>query len=256
MQDKKDLFVVGTAQIDYYQENRRNTVDKLYTSERVTLEKLLPQVATVTDIGCLFGDLSEVVTSFGAKYTGIDFDEAAISHAKETYPDSTFYCADFLDPNFSIDKSELVLALNVFDHFKDWKAVLRTYRRLTSRYINFSTNMRLHGSTVLDQDLSFLHYSKQKRLLWVVHNVFELAAYCATSNIDACSIYIYAYHKFRTDNWEKAARSVQPIDPADHLTGNIMLEIDESRSMSQTKIRPDLTIVVDGKTVFDSPWKK
>lgn len=255
MAQEKNTYFVDSGHIERYKAlDGRNAMEKLYVSEQATLKYLLPKVKTVTDVGCLFGDMSGVVTPYGVKYTGIDFDANAIEIGQKKYPESMFHCADMLKPNLNIAKSDLVISFNVFDHFEDWKAVLRAYRRLTKKYINFSTHMRLNGPTVLDPEVSYILYPK--RMLWAAHNIFELTAYCATSHIQATSIYVYAYPKFRIHNWSKAGMSqMWPFDPRDLLVGNVIVEVDEEREMEKTLHRPDLKIVIDGQVIFDSPWK-
>jgi SAM-dependent methyltransferase len=257
--ERDKTFIVSDQNTYYHKPNFRSTLDTLYLSERVTVEATLPHVKTVLDIGCSTGRLCEIFEGNRISYTGIDIDESSISIAKETYSQSKFYTADFMNENFIIEQSDLVIALNVFDHFFDWKGALRNMRRFSKKFINFSCNMRLEGQTVIDKDLGYLYYGNgQRRLGWGIHNVFQLAAYAATEEIQAKSIFIYCYHKFtdQKNNWHTSAKSVMPISPHDHLTGNILIEVSDIEYMAKTGIRPDLKIVVDDETIFDSPWKK
>jgi 2-polyprenyl-3-methyl-5-hydroxy-6-metoxy-1,4-benzoquinol methylase len=234
-------------------------MDQIYDSERVTLQKILPHVKTVTDVGCLFGDLySAMREDYDISYRGLDIDEEAIVIAGKRYPDANFYSCDILNNCPNIPKSDLVISFNLFDHYEDWKKVLRAYRMLSNRYINFSTHMRLSGSTVLDKDLSYMYYNGKDRLLWAAHNIWELTAYCATEEIAATSIYIYCYNKFRKgvdNNFHIAKKSMMPMDPNKILVGNIIIEHDEENSMKEKKKRPDLKILVNGEVILDSPWK-
>ncbi len=257
--DRDKAFILSDQNTYYHKPGFRASLDTLYLSERVTIEAALPNIKTVLDIGCCTGRLCEIFESRGIAYTGIDIDDSSIVLAKETYPQSKFHTADFMNQNFSLEGSDLVVALNVFDHFFDWKGALRNMRRFSNRYINFSCNMRLEGPTIIDKDLGYLYYGNgERRLGWGIHNIFQLAAYAATEEVQAKSIYVYCYHKYsdKKNNWHTAAESVMPISTFDHLTGNILIEVSDTDYMAKTRLRPDLTIVVDGEVVFDSPWKK
>ncbi len=253
---QQQAFIDANQMRFYESVNKRDRFAVLYHSEQETLRRVLPHVKSVTDIGCLMGDLCAAFREYDVAFTGIDVDQEAIDIAKSRYPEGTFLCGDFLDPDFRIETSELVTAFNLFDHFEDWKGALRNLRRFTSRYLNFSTNMSLDWPTVVDRDVSYIFYGgAEKRILWAVHNIFQLAAYAATEDIGAVGIYVYAYNKFRADNVEKMQNVNLPFDPRNLLTGNVVIEVEGEGHMAKTKARPDLTIVVNGVTVFDSPWK-
>ena len=95
-------------------------------------------------------------------------------------------------------------------------------------------------------------------MLWAVHNIFELASYCGTEDINATKIIVYCYNKYqpRFNNLERLARVNFPLSPDELLVGNILIEFNDEKSMIHTNIRPDLKIVLDDKIIFDSPWKK
>lgn len=249
-----------SPQVNWYDKREtRQSWEGLYKSERVTLERVLPQVKTVLDIGCLNGDLfGALKKKYDIKYTGVDVDSKGIEIAKKNYPDAEFYQNDFLDEEFVLPKFDLVVSLNVFDHFKDWKRALKNYCRFSKRFVNFSTLLRLTGNTLPDPEASFIFYSGgKKRVLWCPHNVYQLVAYCSTEHINASSIYVYCYQKFSKEknNLESSKKSVHPFPVTDLYVGNVIIELDESKSMKNTSNRPDVTIVVDDKVVYDSPWK-
>src|SRR3990167_6358584 len=166
---KYDVFT-KSAQINVYdKKENRKTLDSFYISERETLEMVLPRIKTITDIGCLNGETYEAIKKKHdhISYLGIDLDAKALDIAKKCYPDANFVCGDFMNEEFEQPKSDLVLALNLFDHFSDWKSALRNLKRFSSKYVNFSTLMRLSGSTVVDPDLAYLYYAASgRRILW------------------------------------------------------------------------------------------
>lgn len=238
----------------------RQSWEGLYKSERVTLKRVLPHIKTVLDIGCLNGDLYRAIKQKynNINYSGVDVDAQAIGIAKKNYPDAEFYVNDFMDQEFTLPKHDLVVSLNVFDHFIDWKAALRNHCRFSKRFVNFSTLLRLTGNTVPDPDVSFIYYSgDKKRILWCPHNVYQLAAYCSTEHIGASSIYVYCYQKYskKRNNLGRAKCCGQPFPIKDLYVGNVVLELDEARTMQNTGIRPDVKIIVNDNVVYNSPWK-
>lgn len=261
MDSLSDVFIKSKQIADYEQKENRQSLSKFYISERITLEKVLPHVKTVTDIGCLNGDAYKAISEkYDVSYLGIDVDKDAIQLAQQRYPNARFAVGDFMDESFTQEKSDLVFALNLFDHFEDWKKALRNLRRFSSRFINFSTLMRYSGNTVVDRDISYIYYSNaQRRLLWAIHNIFELTSYCATEDIKATNIFVYCYHKYNQiafNNLERAAIVSYPLPLDELLVGNVLIEFDEENYMAKSRMRPDLKIVIDGKVAFDSPWKK
>ncbi len=252
---------VQSEQIKMYdhKSNRVGFAD-LYDSEKHSLDYVLPSCSSVIDIGCLNGDtLKAIKDKYPVACTGIDIDEAAIEIARAKYEDVSFRVGDFTDGAFSCPKADLVLALNLFDHFGDWKTTLINLKRFSHRFINISTLMRLSGPTLLDPETNFLYYSGgTKRLLWAVHSIFELAAYAATESINATSIYVYCYAKYDNERFHNAWRAshcCHAISPTEMLVGNVVIEWDDNRGMQITKRRPDLKIVLNDQVVFDSPWR-
>lgn len=260
MDSKSDIFIKSNQIANYDKKDNRQDLSNFYISERITLEKVLPHVKSVTDIGCLNGDVFGAIwKKYDVSCLGIDVDEEAINIAKKQHPKAKFVVGDFMDESFVQEKSELVVALNLFDHFEDWKKALRNLRRFSSKYINFSTLMRYSGNTLVDPDTSYIYYGNaEKRLLWIVHNIFELASYCGTEDIKATNIFVYCYHKYNKmafNNLERAAIVSHPLPLDEILVGNVIIEFDEDNYMAKSRMRPDLQIVLDGKIVYDSPWK-
>jgi len=256
-----DVFAKSTQTKYYDKKVNRQSLSSFYISERITLEMVLPNIKTITDIGCLNGETYQAIKEKydHISYLGIDIDPKALEIAKESYPDAKFVEGDFMNNSFEQPTSELVLALNLFDHFSDWKAALRNLKRFSSKYINFSTLMRLSGNTIVDPDLAYLYYSSSgRRVLWAVHNIFELTSYCGTEDINATNIFVYCYTKYQPgfNNLERLAYVSFPLSPDELLVGNVLIEFDDEKNMLTTSKRPDLKIFVNGKIIFDSPWKK
>ena len=226
-----------SAQLEGYiaNANKREKFENLYKSEKIVFKKYLKECKTVLDVGCLYGSLSLALKKFNVKYYGIDADKKAIQYGKKHFKNINLYHDDFLKPKKKYPKCDFVFSLNVFDNYKNWKQALRAYKKLTNKYICFTTNLRLEGQTNLDEDVSFLDYVRGGGgTPWFVHNIFELVAYLSSYAIGPKNIYIYAYHKYHKENWNTAALSVMPIDPRKLLVGSVVVEIDKNFGKKNT----------------------
>lgn len=258
--ENKSIFIESEHKMVYENKNNRLSFENLYDSEKHTLEKVLPLCSSIMDIGCLNGDtLSIIKNKFNVQCSGIDIDVKAIEIAQKRYKDISFFVGDFLDSSFTCQKADLVFAFNLFDHFVDWKAALRNLKRFSNRFINVSSLLRLNGPTLIDPETNFIFYAGgESRLLWAVHNVFEIAAFSATEFMNAVSIYVYCYKKYnqkRFNNVHLSVHNCHTISPQEMLVGNIVIEFDDHNGMKKTKRRPDLKIILDDQVIFDSPWK-
>lgn len=254
-----NIFTQSNQYNIYKKKPNRINFNSLYESEKHTLDKFLPVCSSIIDIGCLNGDtLNLIKRKYDVLCTGIDIDTKAIETAKSKYKDIHFIEGDFMDINITCPKADMVIAFNLFDHFFDWKGALKNLKRFSNRFINISTLMRLNGATLLDEENNFVYYAKGKhRLLWAVHNIFELSAYAATEHINATFIYVYCYTKYdkkKFDNFNLAAHCCHAMSPQELLVGNMVIEFDDDKGMVKTKRRPDLKIILNGKVIFNSPW--
>lgn len=118
---RKDDIFISSPQIEVYERKKnRQSLDDFYVSERVTLEMVLPIVSTMADIGCLNGDTFAAINSkWKVDYLGVDIDERAIEIATRRFPEARFVVGDFMDKGFMEPPRDLVLALNLFDHFEN-----------------------------------------------------------------------------------------------------------------------------------------
>jgi O-antigen biosynthesis protein len=91
--------------------------------DRIRHDKL-----SVADWGCAFGDGTDVLADcFGSdQVTGVDFSEAAIRHARQTYSDIVFHAEDWLEANSGNEQQyDIVFSSNTLEHFRDPFSVLR-----------------------------------------------------------------------------------------------------------------------------------
>lgn len=228
---------LNSKQVKFYY-NKRKTLKDLYKSERKTLQYLKGKYKSVIDIGCCTGNLSQVFPK-KISYCGIDIDEKAIKQARLSNPQKYFIKKDFL--RGETPKAELVIAFNLIDQYKDWKKAIKQLCKHSTKYVNFSTLLRLNGETVTDQSLSFSHYSNGKEIvLWGIHNLYSIIAYCSSKEINASSIYVYCYRK-------RIINSVHPLPDKDLYVGNIVLEINKKKAWAATGTKPKLKIEINAR---------
>jgi SAM-dependent methyltransferase len=81
--------------LEFYRAKRANVAD-LYDSEREFLPPLLPQVASVLDVGCATGGFSRIMRAFNPRlrYIGVDVIPEFIRQAQRDYPESEFHVTD------------------------------------------------------------------------------------------------------------------------------------------------------------------
>lgn len=243
--------------------NQRENFNKLYKSEKVVFNKFLKKGFSVLDVGCLFGSLNKALKKFNIDYTGIDTDAKAIKFGKKYQKGVSIHCEDFMKSKKKISKYDFVMALNVFDHYLNWKDVIKNLKKYSSKYIFFTSHLKTQGSTLIDADLSFIPYVKPvKTITWLVHNIFELIAYASSYFIGAKNIYIYAYNKyhkknmFGPNNLKLASLSNFPIDPREILVGSVVIELNKNFSEDNKFkfTKPTYQIYINNSLYLKSWW--
>lgn len=119
-------------------------------------------------------------------YTCIDVDGGAIMVGKKLYKDFTFIHGKFPEdiPNYKI--YDHVVCNAWFSQVTDWKHFLLTMSSKLRRFVSFSTNVRLDGTTVVDKDVPYFYYlDSGKRVLEVTRNLFELLNFLSIGEIQA-----------------------------------------------------------------------
>src|SRR5262249_8474028 len=123
--EQRGTFLRSKQVAIYSGQQNRKSFDDFYVSERITLDRVLPHVRSVTDLGCLNGDtLAAIRAKYPVDCLGVDIDQSALDVAQSRIQGIAFLNGDFLDASFSAAKSDLVIAFNLFDLFEDWKAAL------------------------------------------------------------------------------------------------------------------------------------
>lgn len=79
---------------------------------------VLPEGASVLDIGCGFGDLLEYFRSKGSglRYTGCDISPDVLEVARNRHPDAQFDLRDILDEPYPERSFDFVLMSGIFNH--------------------------------------------------------------------------------------------------------------------------------------------
>ena len=175
----------------------RDSLDRLFESEKHFLPEVLDPNTSVLDIGCGPGSISQAFLEIEPTitYTGIDVDEQSIDVGKAAYPEIELirghFPKDLEDRTFDV----VYTTASVFSFVPDWRDLLREFVKVGNKYIYLVTSLRLAGPTVVDDELSYFYYlDSGERHLFVVHNLYELMNFCCTEQIRARSIRIWGYH--------------------------------------------------------------
>lgn len=88
------------------------------------------QLATISllDAGCAsayYYDVIEAYVPWWVEYSGIDYNDEAISMAKALYPCRPLYRGDITDPGFTNQQFDAVLTAATINHIKDWRSATR-----------------------------------------------------------------------------------------------------------------------------------
>lgn len=84
---------------------------------------LIPNEATIVDVGCGTGQFAEMVLYYkNCKYTGIDFSQQAINMANSIVGDKCLV-ADLYE--YHIDKTDFVICLETLEHIDDMRFLSR-----------------------------------------------------------------------------------------------------------------------------------
>ncbi len=235
----------------------RDNFKNLYKSEKHIFNKYLKNCKTVLDIGCLYGSLSKALKKFNIDYNGIDSDPYAIKYGKKIYKNIELFNDDFTKPKKKYGKYDFVFSLNVFEHYTNWKKIIKSYKRFSKKYFCFTANLKLEGNASLDFETSFFYYNGEKKpMLWSLHNMFELISFMSSMEINAKKIYLYAYNKYNKKNFHTAALSAMPIDPNKLLVGIFVVELNDKKESYSTMSykRPNIEIIINDQKYLKTNW--
>lgn len=236
---------------------RKNSLEKLFESERFFLKEMLFDNATVLDVGCGGGALSKALRELNPtiQYTGIDLDPAAIKLGKEIYPDIMLRTGSFPDSIMPNEKYDISIMFALFPHLPNWKDNLLALRKCTNKYINIEVSLRIEGPTIIDKDVSFFYYlDSGHRTLFVVHNICEIINFCCIEKMHAKSIKIYGYHL------KSPSTLHYPLPQSQVIKANLLIELLPEDAVVrrvggvkpgeldvESSFRPEINILIDGK---------
>ncbi len=113
----------------------RMTPEALYESERAVLMPALTRCASVLDVGCAAGGLSQVLQTLkpGIRYVGVDVVPEMVNEARRRYPLATFEVSDGSTLRFADGSFDLVVCLGVLHHNPAYRELIRELYRVTGR---------------------------------------------------------------------------------------------------------------------------
>ena len=259
MDSKIKKRMLQSEQIQEYKslKFKRDNFKNLYKSEKHIFKKYLKNCKTVMDIGCLYGSFRNALKKFNIDYYGIDSDPYAIKYGKKINKNIKLFNDDFIKPKKKYGKYDFVFSLNVFEHYTNWKKIIKSYKKFSKKYFCFTSNLKLEGNASLDFETSCFYYNGEKKpMLWSLHNMFELISYLSSMEMNAKKIYVYAYNKYNKKNFYTAAFSAMPIDPRKLLIGIFVVELNNKKKTgtSMSYKRPNIEIIINDKNYLKTNW--
>lgn len=85
---------------------------------------------TVLDIACGSGYGTDMIRRIGCEVVGADYNPETVRHAKSSYPESRFCCADALELPFADKSFSTILSFETIEHVVDGDAFLAEMRRV------------------------------------------------------------------------------------------------------------------------------
>jgi hypothetical protein len=144
-------------------------------------KKYLKDDYTFLDVGGAGGLIPNAIKNEVAdiKPTIIDPDPDSIEMGKNNFPDFEFICGYFPDDLNTSKKFDIVSMQALFPQIPNWKEMLLALRKHAKKYINISLIFKLHGTTIIDKDISYVYYlDSGERIHQVVHNINEFMNFC------------------------------------------------------------------------------
>lgn len=139
-----------------------------FESETRILQKVLPKVGSVLDVGCASGRFLDLLRSYGfdPDYTGIDISSANVDSARVLYPGKHFIHVNALEfvPKRKFD---LVNATGVCQHEPNFESLIERMIEWSNRYVLFDVKLAEIESHVIDRDKAFAG-SERNRLFFIL----------------------------------------------------------------------------------------
>lgn len=179
---------------------------------------------TFLDVGGAGGQFSEAVRREVAKInpTVVDPDIKCIERGRRQFPAFKFINGYFPEAMPRDDKFDIVSMQALFPQVPNWKETLFALKKFARKYVNISLIFRLHGTTVIDKDVSYFYYlDSGERVHQIIHNIYEFINFLCIREMGVKKIEFFGYrtpsgHNFRC------------VPSAEQIKGNLMLELFEN----------------------------
>lgn len=150
-------------------------VAEFFETERRFLTRIMPDVASVLDVGCASGRLLELLHQYkpSLDFDGIDIVPDSIELAKQLYPRSRFWCGNALqvDPGRTYD---LVNATGVCQHEPRFEDLIRRMWDWSGRYMLFDVKLARLDLHLVDRERSYS--GEAQRLYFIIASLPALLA--------------------------------------------------------------------------------
>lgn len=243
---------------------RHQTLKDLFKSQSYFLtSKYIKDNDTFLDVGGGGGNLCNSIKNEVADITStiIDPDINCIEIGSRNFPHIEFIHGFFPEAMNDTSLYDIVSMQMLFPQIPDWKSMLLSLRKHAKKYINFSTVVKLHGTTIIDKDVSYVYYlDSGMRVHQVVHNLYEIINFLSIYEMGVKTILFYGYHTPR------GGHNFRCVPNSQQIKGNFMLElfeenknpirmgggIDFGKNNPKYKFfMPELKIIIDDKQFSD-----
>lgn len=156
----------------------RASLEEVYSSERYFIEKVVPQVQSLLDVGCASGGFYPILKKINPaiQYEGIDVVPRMIEQARMKYPGVPFQLADGATLPFEEGVKELVFCTGLFHLIDHYSAYLQELYRVASRYL--LVDFRVHmESTYCSEMWVVFGEAQRKEELKVPYYVLNFGDY-------------------------------------------------------------------------------
>ncbi|MCG8510847.1 MAG: class I SAM-dependent methyltransferase [Rhodospirillales bacterium] len=115
----------------------RTELHKLYPSEAWALYRILPQCASVLDLGCGNGAMAAIARQIApeARYIGMDHQANLMKEAKEVFPYAEFEAGDLVDYIRTCGEFDCVMSWSVIKSFGNWREVIDLMLQKARKYV-------------------------------------------------------------------------------------------------------------------------
>jgi SAM-dependent methyltransferase len=223
--EKKDYYEYWNEHTVYKRFNNKG-LDDFFKSEICFLDKIMPSVNIVLDIGCASGRLIELLHTYQSNisYTGIDISSKFIEQAQEQYPGYDFVYINALDYK-SNKKFDLVISTGVCQHEPGFIQLINRMVDLSNRFILFDvkfSNVREHLINI-EESYSGL----ENRTYFILLNYEQFKEYLKSNN-KIKNVNIYGYETQKNDH------TIVPENINQIISAGVLLEVDQGCNMGQS----------------------